>query len=616
MLSFIYLTNLIMKKIINMVFMLLLCFYFIVQFKTESCNDFKENYETWNTDMPINELEQYYFDNKIGPTSINEETGKMLNKTSVSEHLSKLNPNYEKWSVKEEHYVNDVYKSNPKEIYENNKFIQEAKKSAGIDYNYIGCGPLALFCQFLYLSESAGYLSIANNVENGSDESLSLAPNYVKLAEEIFKETKTISSDSKIGEIFAKEDGTLTFPSSAISSAKNILIKNKMMIPKTREKVKDDGSVYKETYYDNDSQLLVYGDSIPNLSSFNTKITNLKDSIDKGMPVIWWTMGENKAQDFSNHFMNIYGYEYWTSTDSFGNTKTHLMFILRYNWGINDVYMDSDVLKAVNGGVIFFEENHEKTVIKPENYELDNQYFYDVKEKKDILPYMGNTFSIEYLRTGYVNRYDNTNTFIKDRQISLSANRANAGNAYVHYKLKKPICNLYIELSMWSYSEGISKENGYMLIQYKTFDGEWKNKIDLLNDILISTRIDDKSKIHCSFDDNITEFKINVISNNPTTSRNKGRIVIGNIIISHDEFKELHRYSYVSCGKDGHRVICSCGETFIRPHSVNKSDTSNRYANCVECGETLDMNRDYAIVQFKMNKLLYVKKNDFIIDSN
>ena len=88
--------------------MLLLCFYFIVQFKTESCNDFKENYETWNTDMPINELEQYYFDNKIGPTSINEETGKMLNKTSVSEHLSKLNPNYEKWSVKEEHYVNDV----------------------------------------------------------------------------------------------------------------------------------------------------------------------------------------------------------------------------------------------------------------------------------------------------------------------------------------------------------------------------------------------------------------------------------------------------------------------------------------------------------------------------
>lgn len=47
------------------------------------------------------------------------------------------------------------------------------------------------------------------------------------------------------------------------------------------------------------------------------------------MPVIWWTLGRNKAEEFGNHYMNIFGYEYWTGTDSTGNIKTHLIFILR-----------------------------------------------------------------------------------------------------------------------------------------------------------------------------------------------------------------------------------------------------------------------------------------------
>lgn len=218
-------------------------------------------------------------------------------------------------------------------------------------------------------------------MEDFTNPTVTDAPNFVVLAREILENTDTIPADGTLGQLFGVDlnSGTFTFPSEVISSSREILENHYLSIKKTEEVIEDEGNVSTKTYYDNDSQILVSGDTIPSLSSFSTKINNLKDSIDRGMPVIWWTLGGNKVEEFGNNYMNIFGYEYWTGTDSAGNTKTHLMFILRYNWGEADVYMDSDILDAVNGGFIYFEETHEKTLVKPENYGYECQYFYDEK---------------------------------------------------------------------------------------------------------------------------------------------------------------------------------------------------------------------------------------------
>ncbi len=510
--------------------------------------------------MSEEELIQYYIDNDIRPANAPAGSGEKLHLNDVSTHLSGRFPEYSSWSVSSaKGYVSDVYGGNPLETDDPNSYnlnpnphILEAKRLAGITYDALGCGPLAMISQFDYLARYAGYVSIADNLEDFTNPTVvTEAPNFIALAREILENTDTISAESTIGQIVNAGPGTFTFPSEVINSSREILENHYLSIKKTEEVVDEEGNVSTRTYYDNDSQILVSGDTIPSLSSFSTKINNLKDSIDRGMPVIWWTLGEDKAEDFGNHYMNIFGYEYWIGTDSAGNTKTHLMFKLRFNWGIDDVYMDSDVLDAVNGGFIYFEETHEKTLIRPENYGYECQYFYDEKNKT-IIPELGYTFDTKYLRTGYVNRYDSTNTNLVDQQISLSAKRTNAGEAYIQYELSVPVKWLYLEVSWWSTSEGIAYYNGQAEVEYKNHDGNWVTQLDLLNGISgnISNLIDYKSKIKCEFEYSVTEFRIYVKTDNPSGDRNKGRLVFGNILLIHEEFE--HTYSYISNGSSGH----------------------------------------------------------------
>lgn len=70
----------------------------------------------------------------------------------VSTHLSGRFPEYTNWNVSSEKgYVSDVYGGNPLEIDNPNSYnlnpnphIVEAKRQAGITYDAIGCGPLAM----------------------------------------------------------------------------------------------------------------------------------------------------------------------------------------------------------------------------------------------------------------------------------------------------------------------------------------------------------------------------------------------------------------------------------------------------------------------------------------
>lgn len=582
--------------------------------------EFVSRYKTWGSELTEDQLMQFYIENGIRPANFpdSDAVGR-FSYADVAPHLSEKFPEYTSWRVSsQKSYVKDVYGENPFELcdHKGSKLIAAAKEQAGITYEDLGCGPIAILSQFDYLARSAGYVSIADNLEDFRDKTLEEGPNFIGLAKEVFMKTPTVPAESIIGKIFGAEpgDGTFTFPLDAVDTMKEILENHYLAEKKTEETVDEEGVVHTREYYDNESQIVVSGDVIPCLSSFSTKINNLKDSIDRGMPVIWWTVGGEKTDGFANHYMNIFGYEYWTGTDAYGNETDHLMFILRCNWDDDsDIYMDSDYLRANNCGFIFFEETHDKTLIRPKNYGYACQYPYE-QQSGVVYSEMGYDFNSQYLRAGYVDRYDITNSYCIDQQLSLSAKRENAGEAYVQYEFSVPIKWIYVETSWWSVYEGIFSEDGKAHIEYRDYNGKWVKQFDLLRDIDggLSSAIDNKSKLKCEFNYPVTAFRIYVQTNNPTGSRNKGRLVLGNIIVVHGE-AHTHSYSYIPKGNSRHLVNCICGKTMSEPHAISADDIGGRYANCIQCGYRVDLDSDIVIVNRYPNECLYSENGSYIL---
>ena len=239
-----------------------------------------------------------------------------------------------------------------------------AKANSDIsEYDAVGCGPLALFTQLTYLSEYAGYTQFMSNSYSNSQSQ--------NLCTDIFNVIKTYPSESLgatsleniFGDIF--EDGTFTFPNDLIVGTEQLFHDYNINNGIGAEDVNENGE-YRQL-------MKIHGDAIPSFASFATKKQALIMSINNGMPVIWWTT--DSAGEFSLHFMNIFGYETWIGVDSDGNETSHLFFRLRMNHNEDeDAYMDSDVLNAINGGFIFFQENMSKTVIKPSDYSFPQVY--------------------------------------------------------------------------------------------------------------------------------------------------------------------------------------------------------------------------------------------------
>lgn len=534
-----------------------------------ACDQYEEinNYEpleTWGNDLTENELKQYYIENSVYPASAPSpppNTSDILyGRTAVANNLKERFPEYKNWSkTQNSRDVGDVFKRtindtrdfNPKEIDEDNDIIQNAKRSANLHPDYaIGCGPLAMVSQFEFLTRYAGYQVISPRLYSKNDivpfEQYDPAKVGIisddevfglgKLAKEIFENTSTIAID--------KKKGTFTFPGEVIDSSRELLEKYGLAKSHLITKTDENGNEITKKYYNSEkSAIFVVGDSIANYSSFGTKINNLKRSIDKGMPVIWWTL--DNVGDYSNHYMNIYGYEYWKGTDNTGNEKTHLMFKVRVNWGmINEVFMDSDLLKVVNGGFIYFSETRKKVLIRPSDYNYACKYNFQ-EESQTVAPSVGEiSFQTKRLRTGYVNHYDSTNTTVDGQYLTMSPDRKDAGVAYIEYTTSQPICRINLELCWWGNSEGLTPITGTVIIQYKTSDNAWESALDLQAAIPGLPRYYlSPISYTCYFDNPTTTFRIYVACDHtPTSNKNKGRLVIGNMIAYYGE-KIMNSYT-------------------------------------------------------------------------
>ncbi len=514
-----------MKKIkilkIKIIIILMICLGFVGTKITLSHADetkFKSKFETWGNDLSEEELEEFYATNEGGPCTSDPAPEHEITEYTVAAHLSGRFPGYTSWTVSGGKSVSDIYNQNPPESKETQPYVQDAIAEIPkfADGTPVGCGNLALLTQFTFLACCAGYYPLAPDIvypvtkdDEGKDELIEdPLPANTALAKEIFPLPTTHDGG---------KDGTLIYPIQIIAASKELLVNHKLA---TR-----DGNDLK------DPAIYVSGDIIFNLSSHQTKINNLIKSIDDGMPVIWWTYKD--LGKYSKHYMNIYGYEYFEGTNEAGETYRHLMFLLRMNWGREvTVYLDSDTLAAGNSGFIYFEEAYQKSYIEPEDYGLDCIYLNNVS-KKTVTPSIGMSISIEYLRAGYVNKYNEDNTTVIGKEISLSAHKNGCGEAYIYYRSTTAIKYLFIEISWWSDQEYIDSSTGAVDIMCPYEDNQWESVYNFLTDVPggISYDKENKTLVSMCFISGLGNIKLDVKSFVPTGTRNKGRITIGRALL-------------------------------------------------------------------------------------
>lgn len=463
--------------------------------------------------------DKFFDDSQVFETP-NDETRIKLTADSVATHLTERFPNYT-WdqpsSIDDYEYVSNTYYGNPSEISEGDTFIKTAEEQALITRQFTGCGPIALCSQFFYLSEHAGYNKLNEvkvdryNITNYNND---IEINRVNLATNVLEKVDVITLDTPFMEELGINPnlGTFSFPNEIIKTANEILAE-----------------------YGYDKQIDVFGDILPSTNSFETKKTNIIDSIHRGMPVIcwtWFTKDDEGTDPFEGHFMNIYGYEYWQGVDSDNNIKEHLMFIVNRNFGETEpLYMDSEYLDALNSGFIFFVEKNERMLIRPNEFAFPCSY--NNNAQTSTLVNKTGECNILRLRTGYVNHFDSTNTIIDGQYLVMSANKDGAGYAYLELSFDKSVKYISVELSLWGTKEGFINSTDYVKIWLSTSSFQIIESSNLLSDLPTNIRNPNITEWECPSD--VIEVRFCVYDAVPVSNRNKGRVVIGDVEIIFNE---------------------------------------------------------------------------------
>ena len=156
--------------------------------------------------------------------------------------------------------------------------------------------------------------------------------------------------------------------------------------------------------------------------------------------------------------------------------------------------------------------------ICPDKFGFDSRYYFENEGLKSSSLSVDNlTIQTERLRCGY----------IEDEYINLSPNRKNAGYAYLNLDFNENIYQINTNLSFWSSNEGLSTSIGdYAYIKYLDSSGNWKILLDLLN-CNLSTDRSNPDFYKLEIPNGTKRIRFEAYKETPTTSRNKGRICIG-----------------------------------------------------------------------------------------
>lgn len=120
-------------------------------------------------------------------------------------------------------------------------------------------------------------------------------------------------------------------------------------------------------------------------------------------------------------------------------------------------------------------------------------------------------------------------SYIENQYLVLSANRNNAGIAYLEFDFNSDINKISFDMSLWSSSENIFDTNTTIKVQYKNLEGQWIDS----ESYLVSTLSKDRNNMNSYevdfYNDNNSAIRFIVQTLAPVGDRNKGRVVLDNI---------------------------------------------------------------------------------------
>lgn len=398
------------------------------------------------------------------------------------------------------------------------KDIDTAIQTSGIESSYGGCGPLAMIGILDYFARFRGYTSIMENPINSATDRVLLAYDVftntetVELPDMLSRNSNLVMTESELmlekymTEQLTKSSGnkqTFTWPSDYVDSF-NTLIEE----------------------YNLNEQIVAYNQGWGLFMSLTDKINRVKQSINEGLPVTIYC-GLGGSGSFGNHYVNVYEYQEWQGIDRNGNIINNVIFKARLNWGMGqsyEAYMDSTLLSNLFSGIIYYEVEDNNQIIRPIDFAndfinestLQGQYFFYEKEE-EITTSNGFTLDTKRLRCSY----------IENQYLVLSANRANAGLAYLEMEFDVAIKAMNLDISLWSGNEGLGS-NDYIKLYYKDQNGVWQEQMDF-DVFVISTMREFQDNVYIEFDNPTYEIKFEVYESTPSGDRNKGRVVIGDM---------------------------------------------------------------------------------------
>lgn len=469
-----------------------------------------ESYQDAISKSQEKELERYYSKNNIRPMSKEYELSeKRLNsRVDIVNHLNELNPLCQ-WNSTPtvERDLASKYGTNPINTYESMDYIKDAKK--GIEdwpstKESIGCGAIAMIECLNYLAETLHYNSLnkftSNNATNQYNKFIL---NRTNRSYNVLTETKSTGWWGA---------GTSIMPSSFVSGANAVLNKY---------------NLHRDS---NDYLINVTGDLVSNPKNKQGRIDEIKQYIDNGVVFVMWTGAE--FGDFSTHYVNIIGYEDWQGVDANGNTVTKTFIKLNYNWSSPEtVYMDSELLSRPTMGLIRFEFKYKNVNLDQSYMQIGESYNND-EISKMFLDENGIGTRISYQRAAYVRHYsDAESTKVDGRYIVLSPNKVGAGEAFLEGVVPILIKEIHLDMSWWRIKDRYTKSQGQLKLQIYDANAEsWVTVFDFLRDSTsVSFELDTPTRFVFKIDQNTFGFRIYAKYDNPTSTRNNGRIVLHGI---------------------------------------------------------------------------------------
>ncbi|MDE7161137.1 MAG: hypothetical protein K2N65_00090, partial [Anaeroplasmataceae bacterium] len=257
----------------------------------------------------------------------------------------------------------------------------------------------------------------------------------------------------------------------------------------------------------------------------NEYLDIITSHIDRGIPVAVYTGIGTGRGPFSKHYFNAYKYEKYVGVDA--NKNTIEKYAIRACLNLQDTdskgyYFDAELLDSAMCGVVYidpvYSHNELLTTSNFSSFVNDNnqgQYFFE-KKTAQIVTDSGYTFGTVRLRCGY----------IENKYLVLSANRENAGTAYLEFHLDEEIKGFEFDASLWSLYEDLT-EHDMFSIEY--LDGQnWVSHVRFDIPSMSPIKINPKS-YNVLFNKGVTSFRFYLRKNMPSGDRNKGRVVLNNI---------------------------------------------------------------------------------------